>query len=212
MTPVAWALALLLLPAGDAEGVLASLEEAGRSLKTLEARFVETRTLVLLDETEERQGRVILQVPGRLRWDYTLPQPSVMLIKDGRFARYVPQTKQVFRGAAKGESDLLVGFGPGAADLGAKYRVTLLGEETVAGEPTHVLELEPKPGHESSGLFTSIRLWVEKRRHVPVQTRLTEPTGDQTTILFSEVRINGSLPRDAFDLSLPPDVSESKLD
>ncbi len=212
MTAVAWALVLLLLPSGDAGGVLASLEEAGRSLKTLQASFVEGRTLVLLDETEERQGRVILQVPGRLRWDYTLPQPSVMLIKDGRFARYVPQTKQVFRGTAKGESDLLVGFGPGAAELGDKYRVTLLGEETVGGEPTHVLELEPRPGHQSSGLFSSIRLWVEKRRHVPVQTRLTEPTGDQTTIRFSDVRINAKLPRDAFQLSLPPGVSESDLD
>jgi outer membrane lipoprotein-sorting protein len=208
------ALALCLLPAAasDAGRILASLEEAGRALKTLRAGFVEIRTLVLLDETEERRGEVILQVPGRLRWDYTAPQPSVMVIKDGRFGRYVPQTKQVFRGAAKGESDLLVGFGPGAADLGARYRVTLLGEERIDGAEAHVLELVPKPAHSSSGLFSSIRLWVEQERHVPVQTRLTEPTGDHTTIRFSNVRINEKLPRDAFELRLPPDVSESLLD
>ena len=81
-----------------------------------------------------------------MRWDYTVPQPGVMMIKDGAFARYVPQTKQVFRGPAKGEADLLVGFGPGAADLGKKYEVTLLPEEKVGTAPAYVLDLKPRTG------------------------------------------------------------------
>ncbi|MFI5184709.1 MAG: outer membrane lipoprotein carrier protein LolA, partial [Vicinamibacteria bacterium] len=107
-------------PLADAPSVLSSLEAAGRSLKTMSADFVETKVLVLLDEKTESRGDVLLQVPGRFRWNYTLPQPSVTLVKDGRFSRYFPQSKQVFRGVAKGEADLLVGFGPGAAGLGQK--------------------------------------------------------------------------------------------
>ena len=196
----------LAAPAGpDASAVLKALEGAGRGLKTMKAAFSETKVLTILGEKQETRGTVSLQVPGRLRWDYASPQPGVMMIKDGRFERYMPQTKQVFRGAAGGEADLLVGFGPGAADLGKKYEVALLPEETVGAYPTYVLDLKPRTG---GGLFSAIRLWVEKARMIPVQTRLTEPTGDHTTIRFDDVVVNRPLPSGAFDLKVPKDVVE----
>jgi outer membrane lipoprotein carrier protein len=208
---ITFALGLLLAaaPAGDSDAtaVLKALETAGRGLKTMKAAFVETKVLTLLNEKQETRGNVTLQIPGRMRWDYVTPQPGVMMIKDGAFARYVPQTKQVFRGAAKGEADLLVGFGPGAADLGKKYEVTLLPEEKVGTAAAHVLDLKPRTG---GGLFSAIRLWVDKARVLPVQTRLTEPTGDYSTIRFENVIVNGSLPSAAFELKLPKDVVEVK--
>lgn len=201
--------ALLAGPASvDAAAVLRSLETAGRALKTMKASFVETKVLVLLSETQETRGDVLLQVPGRLRWNYTDPQPSAMVIKDGRFSRYIPKSKQVFRGPAKGEADLLVGFGPGAAGLGKKYEVTLVGEETVGDQSTYVLDLKPRPEQSAAGLFSGIRLWVDKSRSIPVQTRLTEPTGDHTTIRFTGVALNGPLSPSAFDLKLPSGVEE----
>lgn len=200
------ALAAAAPAAPDASDVLKALETAGRGLKTMKAAFVETKVLTMLNERQETRGNVLLQVPGRLRWDYVSPQPGVMMIRDGQFARYVPQTKQVFRGAAKGEADLLVGFGPGAADLGKKYEVTLLPEEKVGTAPAHVLDLKPR----TPGLFAGIRLWVDKALVIPVQTRLTEPTGDHTTIRFDDVVVNRPLPSTAFELRLPKDVVEVK--
>jgi outer membrane lipoprotein-sorting protein len=160
-----------LAAAPDAAAVLKSLETAGRDLKTMKASFVETKVLTLLNEKQETRGNVFLQVPGRLRWDYVSPQPGVMMIKDGQFARYVPQTKQVFRSS-----------------------------------PAYVLDLKPR----TPGLFAGIRLWVDKARQIPVQTRLTEPTGDYTTIRFEDVVVNRPLPSTAFELKLPKDVAEVK--
>jgi outer membrane lipoprotein-sorting protein len=204
---LALALGLTLAPGGgDAGEILKSLEQAGRGLKTMRASFVESKTIVLLDETQESTGEVLLQVPGRLRWNYATPQASAMLIRDGRFARYFPKSKQVFRGPAKGEADLLVGFGPGAAGLGRKYDVTFVGEEQVGVVAAWVLDLKPRSGQ--SGLFSAIRLWVDKARSIPVQTRLTEPTGDFTVVRFDGVEVNKSLGADAFELKLAKDVVE----
>jgi outer membrane lipoprotein carrier protein len=205
---LACALVPSLVLAADAAAVLKSLEKAGRALKTMRGDFVETKVLVLLDEKSESRGDVLLQVPGRFRWNYTAPQKSVMVVKDGRFARYFPRSKQVFRGPAKGEADLLVGFGPGAADLGRKYDATLVGEESVGDARTHVLDLKPRP--EQGGLFASIRLWIDQTRFIPVQTRLTEPTGDHTTVRFENVVVNGPMRASEFDLVLPKDVVEVK--
>ncbi|HEX9202935.1 MAG TPA: outer membrane lipoprotein carrier protein LolA [Vicinamibacteria bacterium] len=208
MTATVLLATLLAAPAGDPSAVLKSLEHAGRALKTMQASFLETKVIVLLDEKQESRGTVMMHIPGRLRWNYETPRPSVLLIKHDKFARYIPSSKQVFRGSARGEADLLVGFGPGAAGLGKKYQVTLVGEEAVEGRGTHVLDLKPRAG--DSGLFSAIRLWVDKERSIPLQTRLTEPTGDHTTIRFERVRINEALPAKAFDLDLPGDVIELK--
>jgi outer membrane lipoprotein carrier protein len=198
----------LLLPAAawsaGRDEVLRALEAKGRELKTMRAQFVQVKVSAVLGDREQTGGVVLLRVPGRLRWDYETPDRSAMLIKDGRFERYFPRTKQVFRGAARGEADLLVGFGPGAAELGKKYEVTLVGEETLGAGLTHHLRLAPR----EPGLFSLIELWVEKARSIPVQTRLTEPTDDTTTIRFESVVLNGSLPADAFDLKLPRDAVE----
>lgn len=202
LAPLVWG-----APAADtAEQVLAALAQSGRALKTMRAQFEQTKVLTLLHEQELSKGKVLLQVPGRFRWDYLVPQPGAMVIKDGRFARYVPQTKQVFRGPAKGEADLLVGFGPGAGQLGKKYDVTFVGVEGVAGRPAWMLDLKPRP--DQGGLFSAIRLWVDKQRSIPVQTRLTEPTGDYTVVRFDKVEINAKLGGAAFDLALPKDVVE----
>jgi outer membrane lipoprotein-sorting protein len=201
-------LSLALVAGADAAAVLEQLEGAGRDLRTMEARFHETKVLVLLDEKSEARGTVLLQVPGRFRWNYEAPQESVTLVKDGRFSRYLARAKQVFRGPARGEADLLVGFGPGAAGLGKKYQVTLVGEEAIGGAPTFVLDLKPQAAQASSALFSAIRLWVDQARHFPVQTRLTEPTGDHTTVRFEDVQLNVKLPAGAFDLRLPKDVVE----
>lgn len=204
---VALCLSVQAAPA-DTATILRSLESAGQALKTMQAGFVESRVSVLIHETQESRGTVFLQVPGRFRWDYKAPQESVMLVKDGSFARYFPQTKQVFRGRAKGEADLLVGFGPGASDLGRKYEVTLLGDEEVGRSRAHVLDLKPKGDQAGAALFQAVRLWVDAVRFIPLQTRLTEPTGDYTTVRFENVSINAALPPGAFDLALPKGVVE----
>jgi outer membrane lipoprotein-sorting protein len=80
----------------------------------------------------------------------------------------------------------------------------------VGSDATYVLDLKPQASQASSALFSEIRLWVDKVRHFPVQTRLTEPTGDHTTVRFEGVQINARLPGGAFDLVLPKDVVEVK--
>ncbi len=206
MIPIA--AAVVLAGAADAQAILASLEREGRALKTMQADFVQTKVSVLLGDKEETSGTVLLQVPGRLRWEYVAPQPSTMLIRDGRFQRWVPRTKQLFRGEARGEADLLVGFGQGAVGLGSKYEVAVEAEEAVGGAPAFVLRLKPRGG---GGLFKEIQLWVDKARFIPVQTRLTEPTDDYTTIRFDRVVLNKGLAGNAFDLALPKGVTVEDL-
>ena len=165
---------------------------------------------MLLDEKQESRGSVPLQIPGRLRWNYEAPQPSVMLVKDGRFARYIPRASRSSAGQAKGEADLLVGFGPGAAGLGKKYQVTLVGEEAVGerADPRSRPEAEGRPGRPL--LRASVSGWTRSGGS-RCRRRLTEPTGDHTTIRFDDGADQRAAAREgASTWTLPGDVVEVK--
>jgi len=52
-------------------------------------------------------------------------------------------------------------------------------------------------------------LWVDQSRWIPIQTRLTESSGDYLTIRFENMRFNPKLPDKTFKLSVPSDVEKS---
>ena len=81
-----------------------------------------------------------------------------------------------------------------------------MGDETVGETAAYVLDLKPRPSRAGSSR-ASASGWT-RAGSIPVQTRLTEPTGDHTTIRFENVVINGPLQADSFDLALPKDVVE----
>ena len=101
-----------------------------------------------------------------------------------------------------------MGFGPGAADLGKKYEVTLLPEEKVGTRAG--LRPRPQAPHGRRPLLRRSGSGWTRRASIPVQTRLTEPTGDYSTIRFEDVVVNRPLPSTAFELKLPKDVAEVK--
>ena len=66
------------------------LREAARGIVTLEARFVQKKTLPMLARPFVSEGRFSYQAPDRLRWEYDRPVPSVLIV-NGR------QTKRFFK-------------------------------------------------------------------------------------------------------------------
>jgi len=73
-------------------------------LRTLEARFSETYSGAGMTRTES--GTLLLEKPGRMRWDYDQPRPK-LFITDGRTAWfYVPGERQARRAPVKQLDDL----------------------------------------------------------------------------------------------------------
>jgi outer membrane lipoprotein-sorting protein len=62
-------------------------------------------------------------------------------------------------------------------------------------------------------LFSQIRLWVDHKHWIPIQTRLIEASEDHLTILLSNIKINPRLNEQTFKLKVPSDYErvEQKL-
>lgn len=185
--------------------VLAAMKEAGDQLQTLTADFQQTNRDYILEEEETSSGRLFLQVPGQIRWEYAPPASKVLLVKDDKILLYNEVAHQVqefesdrMRGSG---ADLLIGFGRSNAEIGKQYDVSLLEERSDAV----VLELIPKP-ESSASIFAAIELTMSKAQWTPVQTVFHELNRDTTTLAFGNVKLNDRLPPKIFELDLPAGV------
>lgn len=146
---------------------------------------------------------------SRIRVALTDPAPKDFLVADGKARIYNPATnvvEEIELGEHQDKVEFMVlGFGTSRADLLAYYEVSLVGQETLDGQVVSVLDLTPRDPAVLRH-FTSIRLWMDQQRWLPVQTKATQPSGDYLTVRFSNVRINTHLADGRFDLHLPDDV------
>ena len=206
LTALLFALALLSsgARADRLDDILSAMENAGNRLESLSAVFVQTDHDFILEEEELSAGKLFLQVPGRIRWEYAPPREKVLLVADNLMRLYNPTANQVQefkKGKGNQGTDLLIGFGKSNDKIGESYDVSL-GQEDEHGV---LLVLVPKPDSPAS-LFIKIELTVDKKTWTPVRSVFHEPNRDRTDIRFDEVEINGTLPEGIFKLRLPKDV------
>jgi len=180
------------------------MKRAGDALKTLSLRFQQKKHDRILNEDEATAGKLEMELPGRIRWEYDPPDGKVLLVKDDKLQVYNPRARQVQelkRGQMKGpEGDLLVGFGRSNGALPKKYEVSILREEGTR------VTLKLVPRDAATATFTSIELTVDKERFLPVRTRFTEPNDDTVDLIFSDLAVNAPIPKSRFELKLPAGV------
>jgi outer membrane lipoprotein-sorting protein len=101
--------------------------------------------------------------------------------------------------AAKYESYLLLGFGASGKELADKWQITYAGQETVDGVKTDKLELIAKDPNVLK-LFPKVTIWLDTGRAVSLKQVFDEGQGTSRTCIYSQIKTNQSLPRDAFNL------------
>ncbi|NPU83530.1 MAG: outer membrane lipoprotein carrier protein LolA [Syntrophaceae bacterium] len=82
------AAALVLIFAGWADSWDAIRREAGQ-IRSVRARFVQKKHLPILAKPFVSEGRFSFQAPASVRWEYTKPVRSVLLIHKGSAKRYI---------------------------------------------------------------------------------------------------------------------------
>ena len=215
-----WAFLIVVLSGATAvagpryslDAVLENMGRVGASFRSMQADIERTKVTVIVDDKSIDSGTVYYSRRGdqsRIRLDIDEPRPQSLLIENGKALMYFPAIKQAQQYSLGDNQDkaglLLIGFGPTSGDIEAYYEVELIGEAGAGSTATSIIELKPKSDRVAA-MFTAIRLWIDQMRWIPVQTRLTEASGDYLVVTFKNIRLNGRLRDSVFDLKLPKDV------
>ena len=191
-------------PAADDPLTLARLVDRhyNRS-RTLRAHFTESYEGLGMKKLES--GTLLLQKPGRMRWDYSEPAQKLFLI-DGKFAWfYVPGAAQVQRIAAKELDDLrsplrfLLGHTELEKELSGLHRAA-----APAGGDEVTLIGQPK-GQENR--VRSVSLSVRPSNGAILSIEIDETDGAVTRFTFADEQPDVPVPEGAFHFSPPPGVA-----
>jgi len=188
-------------PAVTPEEAVANLERALKAVKTLRADFEQLHYSMSVSEPLREKGRLLLEKPGMMRWEYTSPQDKVFLYKEGIIEMYLPEDKQLTRSRVAEEtlrSDIF-GILLGLMSFRDAYAIEANPFPTDAARVRQV-KLTP---HEE-GDYSHILLEIDETTWLLRRAIFLEWAGSKREFTFSRVRTGVRLPAGAFTLKVPP--------
>ncbi len=203
------ALSLLLQQqqAPSLETVLKKMDSAAASFHTAQADFEWVQYQKVVDEKDMQKGTVYYQRAGNemeMMAQIKEPDAKFVLYKGGKLQVYQPKIDQVIEYSTGGnrsevESYLVLGFGGSGQDLAKSFDVSYLGEETVSGIATGMLQLIPK-SQKLRNNVSKIVLWIDLSRGISVQQQFFQTQGDYRLAKYSSVELKGKIANDVFQL------------
>lgn len=194
------AVAVLLLasiPAAAAEptAALASVEAWLSGTRTLEGRFEQTLVSGALGTGLSESGRLWIERPGRMRWDYERPERKVAVVLGERTALYLEEERQWIRGTLGEEAGLLPALLAGREPLSALFETSGDGGGS---------RIRLKPRKEDAGALEEIVLHVAPGTGAIEGAEVLDAAGNRTAYRFTGWKRNRKLPDGIFAFEPPP--------
>jgi outer membrane lipoprotein carrier protein len=198
-------------PASCTDRVVSRIQSHYELVRDLEANFVQRVRAVSIGQgtlasPEPSRGRVVFAKPGRMRWEYETPKPSLVVTDGEQLWLYDVGAREAQRMSAVG--DYLNGaafqFLLGAQDLRKEFRVELPECETGSSELTGVVVLRLYPREASS--YERLELRAQSGTGEIAGSTVVDLFGNETAIDFAEIRENVDPPLERFQFQPPPGV------
>ncbi len=208
-----WALGAGLLlavgsaAAGDLDNIIAGMETR-YSGKGFSVTFFQESMLKAMQISDTAEGRLVVKKPGKMRWEYILPDPQTIITDGKTMWIHRPADNQVMVGRAPA----FFGEGRGAGFLSDIRQIRKgFGVEVLPHKNNshYRLKLTPKqPTPDIAEIFLS----VDKTSYQVDQVLTLNSYGDETKISLDNYKFNLD-PEDAlFSMEIPDGVDVVELD
>jgi len=173
---------------------LQRLEQSFHDVKTVQAAFRQERRLAMFTRPVIIEGRISLEVPGRMAWHVEKPLRYGFVMSDTEIRQWDEATGRAVAMPVNANPVLKVVSQQMPRWFAGQFQ-TLAGiyDATVVSNRPCVLAFTPRAGAApDSGGIGIQRMTVtfrEDERYVQ-QVQIEEPGGDLTTIVFTDVRLN----------------------
>lgn len=183
------------------EDWLARIGAARSSLRTVQAKFEQERTLGLLATRVISKGELAIVRPDRLRWDLLAPDSVTYWVGPSGLAYASPRSQGSRDTSSAGPvgavlQDLLTAIGGDLSRLTSRYSIE------AAGGSEGTVRVTIRPREEASArVMRSLSMLLDRDLVSPKEMTLEESGDDRITVRFNAVRINQ--PVDAARMSPP---------
>ncbi|MFT4525032.1 MAG: outer membrane lipoprotein-sorting protein [Granulosicoccus sp.] len=167
-------------------------------IKTFQAKFVESKSISFVEGILESKGVVAFSNEGNIRWEYNEPKASIMVItpdkttlsENGKtkdlkgIGGIMKKIKELIGGCITGEILQDKNYKSSFVQSESEYRVELVPLQKRVKQMAEVIQVD----------FTKETMLINS-------VLMLDPSGDQTTISFDNLKVNEKLPSDVFNLN-----------
>ena len=174
------------------------IREASRKVASVEARFVQNKTLPILAKPFVSRGRFFFQSPASLRWEYDDPVRSVLLMHGGAVKRYLKEGGAWREDAALSLSAMqtvlaeILHWQQGRFDANPHFQASL------QGGPDPRVILAPREAAMKKMIRRIELTFSGEQAGAMKSVRIVEDERSFTLIEFQQVRINRPQPASLF--------------
>jgi outer membrane lipoprotein carrier protein len=195
------------IPPLSVDQILSGIEKA-YSGKGFSAAFDQEATIKAMQITDTAEGQLFVRRPGKMRWEYTAPEPQIIITDGANLWVYRPLDKQVMTGTAPA----FFGDGKGAGFL-ADIRQVRQGfvVEQVKSEMAGEYRLRLIPRQKTPDV-TAVHLTISADTFIITDVVTVNAYGDETWIKLKDYRFDQDFDSDVFSFDIPPGTDVLKLD
>lgn len=193
---VAWLLlAALPVRAESLDDFLARVEGHAVGIQAFACDFRQERTLAIFAKPVVFSGKLYLSRPDRLRWEFTKPIAS-LLILDGKTGRRCGEGSPASEFSLERDPVMRLVAGQMRTWTGGNYR-DLQGEFSLELKPGPALVLKPRQAG-LAAFLNRIEVLFDPKSLQPSRVEIHEEGGDRTAIAFMGYQLNPELPPELF--------------
>lgn len=187
----------------ELDALINSLQAKYNKLSSLSADFTQLYNAPG-QKARRESGHLLLRKPGKMRWDYTAPEPK-LFVSDGKWIyEYIPSDKYASRSAIKESGDMRAPFAflLGRGNLRRDFKIIEFAKESPARAGNKVLRMVPKRAAD----FKELILEIEPASLQIARLSLIESGGARSDFLFSNLRENAVVSDAQFTFKAPAGV------
>ena len=147
----------------------------------------------------EERGKVWIQRPGRMRWDYLDPEQKVAILDGDKTWLYVREEEQLILGSLGEQGSLLPTLIASERPLLELFDADLVVSIVDKGEP-YLLELRPRSEEEA---FESVTVSLRQGDFSIEAAEVLDAAGNRMLYRFSKLRRNKGVPDGMFRFEAP---------
>lgn len=183
----------------DKQKVIASIEAAAASIHSLQCDFTQTKSLSLIKNKLNSQGRMYYKAGNQLRWEYTTPYTYLFILSNGKVTMRNSQKKTTsidVKGSRLFQeiTNIMMSSVTGKCLSSKDFNVSIL-----AHKDEWEAQLTPQK-KEMKKMFSQIVLHINKEQKVVTRVDMKEQSGDLTTILLKNIKKNVQIQDNVFKL------------
>jgi len=193
---------------GKLDEVLANMERAARSIKTIEADMRQEKRDRQIGGKEVYSGRIFFlhdKKCDKVRINYENPQGQAVAVVCNQIILYQPRINQVILTTRQAQASKNQEFSfiatpyKSVPELKNQYNIVYIGDEQLESNSTAKLELAPK----AKSSVQKLTLWVSQSSWLPIRYQVVENNNNLTTFTLSNMKLNGGLSPETFKVSWP---------